>query len=521
MSRRATLNDDAAEVFALRTELGISQNGGTGSDPLDDAILAHLGINTESRERVELPASLENLQRVKAKRESLEREKRAREQEIQDTYDRLFPLWALLGVAEQESDAFVERWMGSTRDVVDAYKAELARMQALKRQNLALFIAHQREILNDTWDRMYLPQSAPQRAALFPPINIDVAPHVFTNPETGKQEERVNDNVSEELLVAHEREVAKWQAELARLGDVLERVARYFALIDEARALEESAKDPNRLMGRGNRGDPGLLLREEKARKRIAREKPKVRLSLVSRRSQSLVLTARCAARERAQGVRAAVGTGTRPRVHRQRPALPRPARRDARGRGAREGGQARACLLLFRLLSFLPSSHECLQRPRAPVAGSSSSSSARPMRAQATGSSTAPLRSQATGSSTGPMRAQMTGASSSQAGVKRHLTGSSTTSSRSGAPPPKKPALTKSVSAAAPPPQPHQQQSQAAPRAALGELSNQQPIAPQRTGLGLPAGWGAPSSHADAAGAATMLKPQRTGGFRPHGTSH
>ena len=37
-----------------------------------------------------------------------------------------------------------------------------------------------------------------------------------------------------------------------------------------------SANDPSRLLGKGVRGDPGRLLREEKTRKRIAKEKPKV-----------------------------------------------------------------------------------------------------------------------------------------------------------------------------------------------------------------------------------------------------
>jgi protein regulator of cytokinesis 1 len=57
---------------------------------------------------------------------------------------------------------------------------------------------------------------------------------------------------------------------------ILTKLARYFGLLDEMRQLEESANDPSRLTGRGQRGDPGRLLREEKQRKRVAKEKPKV-----------------------------------------------------------------------------------------------------------------------------------------------------------------------------------------------------------------------------------------------------
>lgn len=61
---------------------------------------------------------------------------------------------------------------------------------------------------------------------------------------------------------------------------ILTKLARYFGLLDEMRQLEESANDPSRLTGRGQRGDPGRLLREEKQRKRVTKEKPKVGMRL-------------------------------------------------------------------------------------------------------------------------------------------------------------------------------------------------------------------------------------------------
>lgn len=46
--------------------------------------------------------------------------------------------------------------------------------------------------------------------------------------------------------------------------------------------MQVSANDPTRLLGKGVRGDPGRLLREEKTRKRIAKEKPKVRFASIT-----------------------------------------------------------------------------------------------------------------------------------------------------------------------------------------------------------------------------------------------
>ena len=69
-----------------------------------------------------------------------------------------------------------------------------------------------------------------------------------------------------ELAAAHEQRLP--------LLDLME---RYRAICDDERALNESAHDAARLLGRGNRGDPGRLLREEKMRKRVKAQKPRVR----------------------------------------------------------------------------------------------------------------------------------------------------------------------------------------------------------------------------------------------------
>lgn len=81
---------------------------------------------------------------------------------------------------------------------------------------------------------------------------------------------------NEELLLAHEIEKRKLLEERQNKTNILSKLTKYFALLEEMRQLEESANDPSRLTGRGQRGDPGRLLREEKQRKRVVKEKPKV-----------------------------------------------------------------------------------------------------------------------------------------------------------------------------------------------------------------------------------------------------
>lgn len=59
---------------------------------------------------------------------------------------------------------------------------------------------------------------------------------------------------------------------------LLASIRKYFEISEEEKELAAAAMDQTRLLGRGPR-DPGRLLREEKMRKRVDREKPKVRLS--------------------------------------------------------------------------------------------------------------------------------------------------------------------------------------------------------------------------------------------------
>jgi protein regulator of cytokinesis 1 len=84
------------------------------------------------------------------------------------------------------------------------------------------------------------------------------------------------DEPSEDLLTRHEDEAARLRAELASKHALLAKAQKWETIVGEQRALAAAAADQTRLTGRGVRGDPGRLLREEKMRKRVEREKPKV-----------------------------------------------------------------------------------------------------------------------------------------------------------------------------------------------------------------------------------------------------
>ena len=134
------------------------------------------------------------------------------------------------------------------------YRAEHARMLELRAANMVLFIDRERADLIRICDELYL---APDERPLL--LRAEVQP-------------------SEAALEAHEQERQRLEQVRLQREPVLAILIRYFTLLNEAAELDASASDPNRF--KGVRGDPGRLLREEKTRKRIAKERPKVRTSL-------------------------------------------------------------------------------------------------------------------------------------------------------------------------------------------------------------------------------------------------
>ena len=92
------------------------------------------------------------------------------------------------------------------------------------------------------------------------------------------------DVYSDALLSAHEAEITRLEALREQRAPTLQMIDRYRTLVKEREDLQASSQDASRLMARGNKGekrDPTRLLREEKMRKRIAKELPKLEADLI------------------------------------------------------------------------------------------------------------------------------------------------------------------------------------------------------------------------------------------------
>lgn len=94
-----------------------------------------------------------------------------------------------------------------------------------------------------------------------------------------------SDVYSDALLSAHEAEITRLEALREQRGPTLQMIDRYRTLVGDRDDLQASSQDASRLMARGNKGekrDPTRLLREEKMRKRIAKELPKLEADLTN-----------------------------------------------------------------------------------------------------------------------------------------------------------------------------------------------------------------------------------------------
>lgn len=177
----------------------------------------------------------------------------ANEKEARTLREDLSNLWNRLDIAEPERFKFLASIQGYSPSALKKLREEKERLDELKRQNMSRFINQLRRELENWWEKCYI--SDEERNGFTP---------YFSNSYT------------EEVMDAHDQEVK-------RLRDLYNLNKEIYCLIDRRQELwqkindlEEKANDTNRLFG--NRG--GSLLQEEKIRKRVRSELPRVEKTL-------------------------------------------------------------------------------------------------------------------------------------------------------------------------------------------------------------------------------------------------
>ncbi|PGH02021.1 hypothetical protein AJ79_07759 [Helicocarpus griseus UAMH5409] len=237
------------EIIKLWAELGTPQA------QTDSSIVQYY---RESPEQLGLHDS--DLASLRERRDKLLEEKRGRERKIKELRTAVESLWDRLGVEECDRKGFLSANRGCGLRTINEFEDELDRLNELKRQNLHLFVEDARCRLQELWDSLYYSE---EEMLDFTPAFSDV--------------------YSDALLSAHEQEIERLEVLREQRAPTLELIERHRTLVNDRDSLAASSQDASRLMARGNKGerrDPTRLLREEKMRKRIAKELPKVEAEL-------------------------------------------------------------------------------------------------------------------------------------------------------------------------------------------------------------------------------------------------
>ena len=234
------------EIIRLYSDLGIPQA------QTDSAIVKHYRDSPE-----QLGLHQADLDRLRSKYDKLIEEKRNREKRLKELKMTVEGLWNRLGVEEPDRRAFLAANRGCGLRTINEFEDELSRLNELKRQNLHLFVEDARVRLQELWDALYFSE---EEMLDFTPAFSDV--------------------YSDALLSAHEAEIERLQSLQQQRAPILAVIEKHRSLINDRETLAATANDASRLMGKGAKRDPTRLLREEKMRKRIAKELPRVTAEL-------------------------------------------------------------------------------------------------------------------------------------------------------------------------------------------------------------------------------------------------
>ncbi|KAL8613110.1 hypothetical protein ACOMHN_035051 [Nucella lapillus] len=193
--------------------------------------------------------SAENMASLKTVLHDLEKKNRELTQRVEDLWVRIHALWDRLELPEPERTEFQSQHAGYKHSVLSGLRDEIMRCEQLKHENLQRFIEGARRELVDCWNQCYF--SKEQRDAFLPYLD---------------------ETYTEELLEVHEHELRKMKAYYKEYEDILGLMSKRDKLWKEMLEFEKKASDPNRFFN--DRG--GKLLREEKARKKLVKDLPKV-----------------------------------------------------------------------------------------------------------------------------------------------------------------------------------------------------------------------------------------------------
>jgi len=181
-------------------------------------------------------------------------EKRRRRAMLGEMGSAIGALWSMLRVPQEEQKAFTTSVRGLGLDTLRKGEAEIVRLDELKGVMIGKLVREQRQMIEELWDKTN--SSVAERAS------FDNYFHIHEDEQ-----------LTSEVLVKHEEYVATLKSKLEKMQPILDFIAKREAIIEERIDLELLEKDPDRLKGRGATNQ---LMKEEKIRRRVKKELPRI-----------------------------------------------------------------------------------------------------------------------------------------------------------------------------------------------------------------------------------------------------
>ncbi|ESO04540.1 hypothetical protein HELRODRAFT_78775 [Helobdella robusta] len=234
--RQAIFRDVHADILSLLDQLELSPN--TSFERL---------IVCESDS---VTMNLDNLQGAQKYKEELKQLLDENGDVIESMMEKVEQLYKRLELADDEKSVMFKKEVQSSGKMSHRIilMVQLARLEKLKMQNIKKFIIESRKELLHIWDRCYICEEDRRKFTAF-----------------------YIDDLTEELLASHEDELRRMNDYYNNNKEMLSLVARRQLLWQEFLELERKANNPDRYSNRG-----GNLLKEEKQRKKVAVDLPKV-----------------------------------------------------------------------------------------------------------------------------------------------------------------------------------------------------------------------------------------------------
>lgn len=192
--------------------------------------------------------SNDNLKLMKSLCDQLEEEQNKNFAAAIELRDRLNRLWERLEIPVEERAEFNSSFIGFKPATLKALKGEIRKLDQLKLANIAIFVETLRKEIISLWDKCYIAEN-----------------------ERKKFVEFYDEEMSELLMERHEHEQNRLKLYYEENKEMLEKVEKRNVLWNEFIAFEKKSNDPSRFFSRGYNS-----LKEEKARKKLMKELPKI-----------------------------------------------------------------------------------------------------------------------------------------------------------------------------------------------------------------------------------------------------